>query len=157
MTTPPPPGSPIPPDGRGHPRRAVVAALAAVVVGGFIALLVVGLTVGKVDTSIDSAIAKGKLKEAPDFTLPVLASGRAVRQARWGDAVAVGALRAARGAELLGLLVKGWTESDRSGAMVRIRAGWRYEEDDDPRPYFSARSPATNATASPMMNPPTAP
>jgi len=78
MPTDSPSGEPSPPQGSWPARRIAVAALAALLVGGFIALLVVGLTARGVDTSIDSAIAKGQLKAAPEFTLPVLAYGNAV-------------------------------------------------------------------------------
>jgi cytochrome c biogenesis protein CcmG/thiol:disulfide interchange protein DsbE len=73
-------------------RRVVVAVTSALLVGGFIALLVVGLTARGVDTSIDSAIAKGELKEAPDFTLPVLAYGDAVGKQE-GEVLSLSELR----------------------------------------------------------------
>jgi cytochrome c biogenesis protein CcmG, thiol:disulfide interchange protein DsbE len=73
-------------------RRVIVAVLSALLVGGFIALMVFGLTAGKVDTSIDSAIAKGELKESPDFTLPVLAYGAAVGK-REGEMLSLSELR----------------------------------------------------------------
>ena len=92
MPTDPPSGEPGPPKGAWPARRIVVAALAALLVGGFIALLVVGLTARGVDTSIDSAIAKGDLEEAPEFTLSVLAYGDAVGK-REGQMLSLSELR----------------------------------------------------------------
>jgi len=65
-------------DERSRGRQILFGVLAALLVGGFGALLVVGLTANGVDTGIDSAIAKGELKRPPDFTLPVLANGSPV-------------------------------------------------------------------------------
>jgi cytochrome c biogenesis protein CcmG/thiol:disulfide interchange protein DsbE len=92
MSADPPVGEPDPPEEARPVRRIVFAVLAAIIVGGFIALLVVGLTAGDVDTSIDSAIAKGELKEAPEFTLPVLANGAAVGK-RDGEPLSLSELR----------------------------------------------------------------
>lgn len=58
--------------------RILGAVVSALVVGGFIALLVIGLQAREVDTSIDRAIARGEPKPAPQFTLPVLANGDAI-------------------------------------------------------------------------------
>jgi len=66
---------PEPPERQQPVRRILIAFVASVLVGGFVTLLVVGLMAGKVDTSIDDAIARGELKQAPGFTLPVLANG----------------------------------------------------------------------------------
>ena len=74
-----PPGSQPDPARDGRPvRRIAVAVLATLAVGGLVALLAVGLTAGEVDRSIDRAIARGELKQAPEFRLPVLANGAAL-------------------------------------------------------------------------------
>ncbi|MGD9734738.1 MAG: TlpA family protein disulfide reductase [Solirubrobacterales bacterium] len=73
-------------------RRILVGALAAVLVGGFVALLVVGLRAGGVDRSIDSAIARGELEPAPAFTLPVLANGAPLGKAD-GEPLSLSELR----------------------------------------------------------------
>jgi hypothetical protein len=70
-----------PPHDERPTRRLLFAIIATVLVGGFAALLVVGLKAGEVDRSIDNAIARGQLKAAPDFTLPVLANGSPLKEA----------------------------------------------------------------------------
>jgi cytochrome c biogenesis protein CcmG/thiol:disulfide interchange protein DsbE len=92
MSADPSAGEPGAPKDGWSARRLTVAVLSALVVGGFIALLVVGLTAGKVNTSIDSAIAKGELKEAPEFTLPVLAYGATIGK-REGEMLSLSELR----------------------------------------------------------------
>ena len=92
MSADPPAGEPGPPEEARPVRRIVVAVLAALVVGGFTALLVVGLTARGVNTSIDSAIAKGELKRPPEFTLPVLANGSPVGK-REGEPLSLSELR----------------------------------------------------------------
>lgn len=81
-----------PAEREGPARRILFAVLAALLVGGFVAVLVVGLTAGKVDTSIDDAIARGELEEAPGFTLPVLANGDALGK-RNGEPLSLSELR----------------------------------------------------------------
>lgn len=73
-------------------RRYVAGAVALLAVGAFVALLVLGLTARGVDRSIDSAIARGELEEAPGFTLPVLANGDALGK-REGDDLSLSELR----------------------------------------------------------------
>jgi cytochrome c biogenesis protein CcmG/thiol:disulfide interchange protein DsbE len=92
MSVDPSAGEPGAPKDGWSGRRVTVAVLSALLVGGFIALLVVGLTARGVDTSIDSAIAKGELKEAPELTLPVLAYGGAVGK-REGEMLSLSELR----------------------------------------------------------------
>lgn len=93
MPTSAPPGEPEPPgEKRSRRRQILFAVVAALIVGGFSALLVVGLTANKVDTGTDSAIAKGELKRAPDFTLPVLANGSPVGK-RAGEPLSLSELR----------------------------------------------------------------
>lgn len=87
-----PDGEPNPPE-QGRPaRRGVAVVVATVVVGGLLALLIVGLTANKVDRSIDSAIAKGDPKPASDFTLPVLAKGSTIGK-RDGESLSLSELR----------------------------------------------------------------
>lgn len=73
-------------------RRIVAVTAAIVVVGAFLALLVVGLTAGGVDRSIDDAIARGELAAAPGFSLPILANGAAVGK-RDGEELSLAELR----------------------------------------------------------------
>lgn len=70
-----PSGEPGPAERERPVRRILATVVASLLVGAFLTLLVVGLTAGKVDTSIDDAIARGELEQAPEFTLPVLANG----------------------------------------------------------------------------------
>jgi cytochrome c biogenesis protein CcmG/thiol:disulfide interchange protein DsbE len=68
-------------DGSGErwtPRRRLTVVATIVAIGALIALLVVGLRAREVDASIDHAISRGTPKQAPDFTLPLLANGSAV-------------------------------------------------------------------------------
>jgi cytochrome c biogenesis protein CcmG, thiol:disulfide interchange protein DsbE len=81
-----------PPDDGWRPRRIAGVALAVLLVGGFLALLVVGLAARGVDRSIDDAIARGELEEAPGFTLPVLANGAVIGK-RDGEALSLDELR----------------------------------------------------------------
>ena len=85
-------GEPEPAEEARPARRILFAVLAALLVGGFVTLLVVGLTAGKVDTSIDSAIARGEPKEAHEFTLPVLANGDTLGK-RTGEPLSLSELR----------------------------------------------------------------
>lgn len=87
------PGDPSgPPAGGRRPRRIAAAALAILLVGGFLVLLLVGLSAGGVDRSIDDAIARGDLEQAPGFSLPVLANGAALGK-RDGEALSLDELR----------------------------------------------------------------
>ncbi len=84
--------SPDPPDDGWRPRRIAGAVLGVLIVGGFLALLVVGLSAGGVDRSIDEAIARGDLEQAPGFSLPVLANGAVVGK-QDGEALSLDELR----------------------------------------------------------------
>ncbi len=72
--------------------RILFALAAAVIVAGLVTLLVVGLRAGEVDRSVDSAIAKGKLRAAPAFTLPLIANGSALNR-RDGSSLSLSDLR----------------------------------------------------------------
>ena len=92
MTADTPDGEPDTVEGTRPVYRILFALVAALLVGGFDILLVVGLRAGKVDTSIDTAIARGELKEAPEFTLPVLAGGDTLGK-REGEPLSLSELR----------------------------------------------------------------
>jgi cytochrome c biogenesis protein CcmG, thiol:disulfide interchange protein DsbE len=78
---------------RERPARRILAALvASPVVGGVVTLLVIGLMAGRVDTTIDDAIARGELAQAPEFTLPVLANGDTLGK-RQGEPLSLSELR----------------------------------------------------------------
>lgn len=76
----------------GNRRSALIAAVAGVVIAAFIALLVIGLTAGGQDTSIDRAIAAGDPEPAPRFTLPLLANAEAIGR-RDGEQLSLSDLR----------------------------------------------------------------
>ena len=92
MSADPPGSQPGPAEDARPVRRIVFGVLAALAVGGVIALLAVGLTAGEVDRSIDRAIARGELKQAPEFSLPVLANGAALGK-RDGEMLSLSELR----------------------------------------------------------------
>ncbi|MGE3137944.1 MAG: TlpA family protein disulfide reductase [Thermoleophilia bacterium] len=81
-----------PSDEGWSPRRVAAAALGILLVGGFIVLLVIGLSAGGVDRSIDDAIARGDLEQAPGFRLPVLANGATLGK-RDGEILSLDELR----------------------------------------------------------------
>lgn len=87
-----PAGDPAPLKQRRSRRQILVGVVAVILIGGFTALLVVGLAANKVDTRIDSAIARGELKKPPEFTLPVLANGSPVGK-RVGEPLSLSELR----------------------------------------------------------------
>jgi cytochrome c biogenesis protein CcmG/thiol:disulfide interchange protein DsbE len=62
--------------GRHNPLRILVRAVGAVIVVGFIALLVYGLTAQSPDSTIDDALAQARATSAPGFELDVLQRGR---------------------------------------------------------------------------------
>lgn len=80
------------PPGTRAVARMLPAVVAVLLVGGVLALLVVGLRAGKVDTSIDTALVRGEPKEAPEFTLPVLANGDTLGK-REGEPLSLSELR----------------------------------------------------------------
>ena len=83
---------PEPSEEGGPTRRVLFAIVAALLVGGFATLLFVGLRAGMVDRSIDSAIARGELRKAPEFTLPVLTNGSSLEK-RDGELLSLSDLR----------------------------------------------------------------
>lgn len=112
-----------PPAPRRRLRRLGVG-LAALLVGGFIALLVIGLSAGKLDRSIDDAIARGELEPAPDFSLPVIANGGAVGT-REGATLSLSDLR---GRPVVLNFWASWCEPCRSEAPI-MEAAWRDARD----------------------------
>lgn len=80
------------PEKRWPARRVAFAVVASLIVAGVLGLLLVGLTAGGIDRSIDDAIARGELEAAPGFTLPVLANGSAVGK-REGELLSLDELR----------------------------------------------------------------
>jgi len=116
-----PVGEPQPPKETLPARRIAFALVAAFLVGGFIALLVVGLTAGQVDVSIDSAIARGELKRAPDFALPVLANAAAVGK-RDGEPLSLSELR---GHPVVLNYWASWCDPCKREAPI-LEGAWRY-------------------------------
>ena len=63
---------------RGRRRQAVIAVVSLAAVGAFVAIMVVGLLASRGNSELVEAVAAGKARPAPAFTLPILANGRAI-------------------------------------------------------------------------------
>lgn len=82
---------PAPPRGRRR-RQALIGGTTALVIGGFVALLVMGLVASRTSTALDDAIREGRPRPAPDFSLPILVNGAALGR-RDGEPLALSELR----------------------------------------------------------------
>lgn len=82
---------PAPPRGRRR-RQALIGRTTALVIGGFVALLEIGLVASRTSTALDDAIREGRPRPAPDFSLPILVNGAALGH-RDGEPLALLELR----------------------------------------------------------------
>ena len=93
MEAPGPAGGDAPGERRhGGRRQLIIAAASLATVGAFVAVMVVGLLASRGNNELVEAVAAGKARPAPAFSLPILANGAAIGRAD-GQELALADLR----------------------------------------------------------------